>query len=120
MFFFQLSPKEVIVYVNKVMENLKKAEGSHNHHEVDDLQKERHAIQADNEKKEFEELHNNKLNQFEMEKKSLTQTKEEIEKKIIALQKQKSEEEDEFKKKQKLSLLAKEVEEGKMKSAIKF
>ena len=94
------------------MENLKKTEGSHNHHEVDDLQKQRHVIQAENEKKELEEMHSNKVNEIEMEKKSLTHTKEEIEKKILALQKQKSEEEDEFKKKQKLTLLAKEVEEG--------
>jgi len=108
----KLSPKEVIVYVNKVMENLKQAEDSHNHHEVDDLQKERHATQAENERKQLEDLHTNKLNQLEMEKKSLTQTKEEIEKKILALQTQKSKEEDEFKKKQKLSILAKEVEEG--------
>lgn len=108
----KLSPKEVIVYVNKVMENLKKTEGSHNHHEVNDLQKQRHVIQAENEKKELEEMHSNKVNEIEMEKKSLTHTKEEIEKKILALQKQKSEEEDEFKKKQKLTLLAKEVEEG--------
>ena len=110
----QLSPKEVIVYVNKVMENLKQAEDSHNHHEVDDLQKERHVTQAENERKQLEDLHTNKLNQLEMEKKSLTQTKEEIEKKILALQTQKSKEEDEFKKKQKLSILAKEVEEGEM------
>ena len=103
----------MIVYVNKVMEKLKKAEGSHNHHEVDDLQKQRHAVQAENERKELEETHTNKLSQFEMERKSLTKTKDDIEKKILALQKEKNEEEEEFKKKQKLSLLAKEVEEGK-------
>merc|ERR1711892_1018846 len=103
----KLSPKEVIVYVNKVMEKLKKAEGSHNHHEVDDLQKQRHAVQAENERKELEETHTNKLSQFEMERKSLAKTKDDIEKKILALQKEKNEEEEEFKKKQKLSLLAK-------------
>merc|ERR1712030_137132 len=47
-----------------------------------------------------------------MERKTLTKTKEEIEKKINALQKQKIEEDKEFKKKQKMSILAKEVEEG--------
>merc|ERR1712215_550632 len=108
----RLSPKEVIVYVNKVMENLKQSEGSHIHHGIGDLAKQRHAEQEDTEKKVLEEMHTNKLNQFELEKKTLTKTKEEIEKKIMALQKQKKEEEEEFKKKQKMSILAKEVEEG--------
>jgi len=108
----KLSPKEVIVYVNKVMENLQEVEEleeSQNHREVDDLQKNRHAVQAKNERKQLEEIHNNKINKLDLEKKSLTQTKEEIEKKIVELQNQKSKEEEEFKKRQ---ILAKEVEEG--------
>ena len=104
----------MIVYVNKVMDNLRGEEEQHND-EGNDVQKERHAspIKADDERKELEDVHNNKITQLELEKKSLTQTKEEIEKKIIALQNQKSKEEEEFKKKQKLTQLAKEVEEGK-------
>merc|ERR1712025_1497053 len=105
----KLSPKEVIVYVNKVMENLRSEEEQHNDG-GDEVQKQRHTVQADNERKQLEDLHNNKITQLELEKKSLTQTKEENEKKIIALQNQKSKEEEEFKKKQKLSQLAKEVE----------
>ena len=95
------------------MENLRSEEEQHND-EGDDVQKETHAspILADDERKELEDVHNNKITQLELEKKSLTQTKEEIEKKIIALQNQKSKEEEEFKKKQKLTQLAKEVEEG--------
>merc|ERR1712002_1323505 len=64
------------------------------------------------ERKLLEDVHAHKITQLELEKKSLTQTIEEIEKKIIALQNQKSKEEEEFKKKQKLTQLAKEVEEG--------
>jgi len=109
----KLSPKEVIVYVNKVMDNLRGEEGQH-HEEVDDVQKERHddALQTNDERKLLEDVHAHKITQLELEKKSLTQTKEEIEKKIIALQNQKSKEEEEFKRKQKLTQLAKEVEEG--------
>merc|ERR1711875_63843 len=92
------------------MENLRGEEEQHNDRGDDD-QKES-PIKADDERKELEDVHNNKITQLELEKKSLTQTKEEIEKKIIALQNQKSKEEEEFKKKQKLTQLAKEVEEG--------
>jgi len=109
----KLTPKEVIMYVNKVMEKLKKSEESFDpHHSSEDLQSQRHTIQAENEKQFIEEHHDNKINKIEMEKKALTQSKEEIEEKLRKLQKQREEVEEEMKKKQKLTEIAKEVAEG--------
>ena len=102
------------MYVNKVMEKLKKSEESSNpHHSSEDFQSQRHTIQAENERKFIEEHNDNKINKIEMEKKALTQSKEEIEEKLQKLQKQREEVEEEMKKKEKLAEIAKEVAEGK-------
>lgn len=88
--------------------------GSYTHHEVDAGQKLRHLEQSENEALDLlEEEHSRNINKIHDEEETLHKSKEEIEDRLRVLEDKKQEEEAFMKKKNWISRLMDDVEEGK-------
>lgn len=114
----KLSEEDGMSYIAQVLTTLQTLKASYNHQEVDPGQKLRHSIQVENEVRDADQdfkrrtLHQEKIDKINLEEEDLNKSKREIEEKIKNLEHEKSEEQNFLKKKQLISKLMKQVEEG--------